>query len=92
MIWGSRSLKFFPAEAMGGIRTLKAIAGPFGAVRFIPTGGITQDNLADYLTHPNVLCCGGSWLVKADLISDGAFEKITQLTRDAVSLVRCVRG
>ena len=89
---GLEVLKFFPAEAMGGIRTLKAIAAPFGGVRFIPTGGINEDNVADYLAHPNVLCCGGSWLVKADLISDGRFEKITQLTRDAVSLVRGVRG
>jgi len=89
---GLEVLKFFPAEALGGIRTLKAIAAPFRGVRFVPTGGVNQDNLADYLGHPSVLCCGGSWLVKADLISEGRFEKITQLTRDAVSVVRGVRG
>jgi len=85
-------LKFFPAEAMGGIATLKAIAAPYGGVKFIPTGGITQNNLADYLVQPSVHCCGGSWLVKANLISAGRFDEITQLTRDAMSVVRQVRG
>jgi 2-dehydro-3-deoxyphosphogluconate aldolase/(4S)-4-hydroxy-2-oxoglutarate aldolase len=85
-------LKFFPAEAMGGIATLKAIAAPYGGVKFIPTGGITRDNLADYLAQPSVHCCGGSWLVKANLISAGKFDEITQLTRDAMSVVRRVRG
>jgi 2-dehydro-3-deoxyphosphogluconate aldolase/(4S)-4-hydroxy-2-oxoglutarate aldolase len=85
-------LKFFPAEASGGIKMLKAIAAPYAGVKFIPTGGINQDNLADYLAHPSVHCCGGSWLVKANLISAGKFDEITRLTRDAVSLVRQVRG
>ena len=85
-------LKFFPAEAMGGIATLKAIAAPYGGVKFIPTGGINQDNLADYLAQPSVHCCGGSWLVKANLISAGRFDEITQLTQDAMSVVRRVRG
>lgn len=89
---GLHILKFFPAEALGGVRMLKAIAAPYGRVRFIPTGGINQDNLADYLAHPSVHCCGGSWLVKASLITAGRFDEITQLTRDAVSVVRAVRG
>ena len=89
---GLRILKFFPAEALGGIRTLKAIAAPYGGVKFIPTGGINRGNLADYLAHPSVHCCGGSWLVKASLISGGEFDEITQLTRDAMSVVREVRG
>jgi len=84
-------LKFFPAEAMGGIATLKAIAAPYGGVKFIPTGGINQNNLADYLAQPSVHCCGGSWLVKANLISAGKFDEIAQLTRDAMSVVRRVR-
>jgi len=84
-------LKFFPAEAMGGIKTLKAIAAPYVGVKFIPTGGINRDNLADYLAHPSVHCCGGSWLVKANLITAGRFDDITQLTREAMSVVRQVR-
>jgi 2-dehydro-3-deoxyphosphogluconate aldolase/(4S)-4-hydroxy-2-oxoglutarate aldolase len=89
---GLSVLKFFPAEALGGVRTLKAIAAPYGRVKFIPTGGINQGNLADYLAQPSVHCCGGSWLVEADLISAGKFDEITQLTRDALSTVRTVRG
>ncbi len=89
---GLSILKFFPAEALGGIKMLKAIAAPYVGVKFIPTGGINLDNLADYLAHPSVHCCGGSWLVKASLISAGKFDEITQLARDAVSLVHQVRG
>jgi 2-dehydro-3-deoxyphosphogluconate aldolase/(4S)-4-hydroxy-2-oxoglutarate aldolase len=89
---GLRILEFFPAEALGGVRTLKAIAGPYANVKFIPTGGINQDNLGDYLALPSVHCCGGSWLAKAGSISAGKFDEITQLTRDAVSLVREVGG
>ena len=89
---GLNILKFFPAHALGGIAMLKAIAAPYGGVKFIPTGGINQDNLADYLAQPMVHCCGGSWLVKAKLISAGRFDEITRLTRDAMSVVRRVRG
>jgi len=89
---GLEILKFFPAEALGGIAMLKAIAAPYGGVRFIPTGGINQNNLANYLAQPSVHCCGGSWLVKANLISAGRFDEITQLTRDAISVVHRVRG
>lgn len=89
---GLEILKFFPAEALGGFRMLKALAAPYGGVKFIPTGGINQDNLADYLAQPSVHCCGGSWLVKANLISASRFNEITQLTRDAMSVVHRVRG
>jgi len=89
---GLRILKFFPAEALGGITTLKAIGAPYANVKFIPTGGINQDNLADYLAQSSVHCCGGSWLVEANLISAGKFDEIAQLTRDALSVVRAVRG
>lgn len=89
---GLKVLKFFPAEAMGGVATLKAISAPYKGVRFIPTGGINQDNLADYLALPSVHCCGGSWMVKAHLISAGRFDEITRLTEEAVSVVRRVRG
>lgn len=89
---GLSILKFFPAEAMGGIETLKAISAPYGGVKFIPTGGISRDNLADYLALPSVHCCGGSWLVKDSLIAAGKFDVVTQLAQDALSVVRQVRG
>lgn len=86
-----RLLKFFPAEAAGGINTLKAIGGPYGGVKFIPTGGIQAANLADYLSLPMVYACGGSWMVKKQLIAAGEFESITRLTREAVEIVRQAR-
>ncbi|MDH7484916.1 MAG: bifunctional 4-hydroxy-2-oxoglutarate aldolase/2-dehydro-3-deoxy-phosphogluconate aldolase [Anaerolineae bacterium] len=89
---GLKVLKFFPAEAMGGVAALKAISAPYKGVKFIPTGGINQDNLANYLALPSVHCCGGSWMVKAHLISAGRFDEITRLTEEAVSVVRRVRG
>jgi len=85
-------LKFFPAEALGGMATLKAIAAPYAGVKFIPTGGINLDNLAEYLAHSSVHCCGGSWLVKASLITAGRFDEIARLAQEAVSVVRQVRG
>lgn len=84
-------LKFFPAEAMGGIATLKAIGGPYANVKFIPTGGISRRNLGSYLAQPMVHCCGGSWLVSASLVSAGEFDEITRLAKEAVSIVRSVR-
>tara|TARA_B100001123_G_scaffold393969_1_gene474357 strand:- start:1215 stop:1856 length:642 start_codon:yes stop_codon:yes gene_type:complete len=85
-------LKFFPAEAAGGIKTLKAISGPYGSIKFVPTGGITLGNLEDYLSLPNVVACGGSWLVKKDQISSGEFDTIETLVREAVQLVDHIRG
>jgi 2-dehydro-3-deoxyphosphogluconate aldolase/(4S)-4-hydroxy-2-oxoglutarate aldolase len=84
-------LKFFPAEALGGIPMLEAVAAPFGAVRFIPTGGISAANLAAYLSLPMVFAVGGSWLVTARLLSDGAFEEIRRLTQEAVAIVDRIR-
>ena len=85
-------LKFFPAEAAGGVKTLKAISGPYGSIKFVPTGGITLGNLEDYLSLPNVVACGGSWLVKKDQISSGEFDAIETLVREAVQLVDRIRG
>jgi len=85
-------LKFFPAEAAGGVKTLKAISGPYGSIKFVPTGGITQGNLEEYLSLPNVVACGGSWLVKKDQISSGEFDTIESLVREAVQLVDRIRG
>lgn len=89
---GLDTLKFFPAEALGGIKTLKAIAAPYGDVRFIPTGGINPHNLAEYLEHPSVLACGGSWLVKKSMIADGEFDTIAKLVQEAMKLVNQIQG
>lgn len=77
-------VKFFPAEAMGGLKTIKAMSAPYGNIRFMPTGGISADNLNDYLSFPKVVACGGSWMVKEDLIRNGKFDEITALTRQSV--------
>lgn len=81
-----RVVKFFPAEAFGGLKTLKAISAPYGMMKFIPTGGINANNLSDYLQFPPVFACGGSWMVKSSLISEGRFDEIERLTREAVNI------
>jgi 2-dehydro-3-deoxyphosphogluconate aldolase/(4S)-4-hydroxy-2-oxoglutarate aldolase len=85
--FGLDVVKFFPAEAFGGVKTLKAISAPYGMMRFVPTGGIGPHNVIDYLRLPNVPACGGSWMVKSDLISKGKFTEIVRLTREAMDLV-----
>lgn len=85
---GLTLLKYFPAEAMGGINMLKAISAPYGEVKFIPTGGLNAQNLGSYLHLPMVFACGGSWFVKSNLITAGNFEEITTLTKEAVSIVQ----
>jgi 2-dehydro-3-deoxyphosphogluconate aldolase/(4S)-4-hydroxy-2-oxoglutarate aldolase len=82
---GLEVVKFFPAGSSGGIKFLKDMAAPYGGVRFIPTGGVNADNLNDYLAYDRVFACGGSWMVKADLISAGKFDEITRLAKEAVS-------
>jgi 2-dehydro-3-deoxyphosphogluconate aldolase/(4S)-4-hydroxy-2-oxoglutarate aldolase len=86
--FGINTVKFFPAEAVGGIKTLKAFAAPFGQVKFIPTGGITEANLADYLSFAPVVACGGSWMVTKDLLAAGDFAKITSITAKAVAMAK----
>lgn len=85
-------LKFFPAHALGGVAMLRAIAAPYADVRFIPTGGINAQNLADYLALPYVHACGGSWLVKRTLISEGQFDEISRMAQEALAIVKQVRG
>lgn len=82
---GLEVVKFFPAEASGGLPLLKAMSAPYGNIRFIPTGGINAKNVNTYLSFPKVHACGGSWMVKADLISSGKFDEITRLTKEAVA-------
>ena len=81
-------VKFFPAEASGGLQMLKALSAPYTEVRFMPTGGINMGNLKQYLAFPKVFACGGSWMVKADFISGENFSEITRLAKEAVDLVK----
>jgi 2-dehydro-3-deoxyphosphogluconate aldolase/(4S)-4-hydroxy-2-oxoglutarate aldolase len=84
-------LKFFPAEAAGGIPMLEALAAVFAGIKFVPTGGITASNFSAYLKLPMVFAVGGSWLVPSKLISAGNFDEITRLTIEAVAMVRTER-
>lgn len=85
--FGLEVLKFFPAAAFGGLKTLKAMSGPYTTVKFVPTGGISPDNLLEYLQFPKVLACGGTWVAKSSLISEGKFDAIVQNAREAVEIV-----
>ena len=89
---GLEVVKFFPAEQFGGVATLKALAAPFTSVRFMPTGGISAKNLADYLGFKKIIACGGSWMVKGDMVAAGEFDKIKEMTAEAVALVKEIRG
>ncbi len=85
-------LKFFPAEASGGIKMLKSLYGPYSEVKFMPTGGVEASNLASYLALPNVIACGGSWMVKEDLVRAGRFDEVAAACREAVALVKAARS
>lgn len=81
---GLEVVKFFPAEAAGGIDMIKAMSAPYGNIKFMPTGGISAKNLRDYLDFPKIIACGGSWMVKKDLINSGNFDTIREMTKEAV--------
>lgn len=81
-------LKFFPAEINGGVKALKAFAGPFAHVKFCPTGGVSEKNYLDYLALNNVLCVGGTWFVPKEAIDKGDFEQIHQLAKQAINGVK----
>ncbi|MBN1499231.1 MAG: bifunctional 4-hydroxy-2-oxoglutarate aldolase/2-dehydro-3-deoxy-phosphogluconate aldolase [Spirochaetes bacterium] len=85
---GIETVKFFPAESFGGINYLKAVSGPFNKLKFIPTGGINQNNIKEYLSFAKVTACGGSWIASKKLISERKFDEIEALTKAAVNLVR----
>ena len=89
---GLKVVKFFPAQQYGGVDTIKALAAPFPQIRFMPTGGVNLKNLKDYLSSDKVVACGGSWMVKGDMIKAGEFDKIAQITREAVALAKEIRG
>lgn len=84
---GLTEVKFFPAEACGGVKYLKALSAPYKKIRFMPTGGIHAGNVNDYLSLDPVFACGGSWMVNTDLINAGDFHAIEMLTKDAVSVM-----
>jgi 2-dehydro-3-deoxyphosphogluconate aldolase/(4S)-4-hydroxy-2-oxoglutarate aldolase len=85
---GLKIFKFFPADLSGGTKMLEILTGPYPEVKFVPTGGINNETLIKYLKLKNVIACGGSWIVKKELISSQNFEEITKLTKDAVSLIK----
>ena len=90
--FGLSHLKFFPAEAAGGVNMIKAMSAPYTGVRFMPTGGINEKNIREYLTCPAVFACGGSWMVSASLINEGRFDEIEKRTAQAVALVKEIKG
>lgn len=85
-------LKFFPAEAFGGLKTIKALSAPFSMVKFMPTGGISLDNLAAYTANPAIIACGGSYMVTSKLINEERWDEITALCRKSVEIIREVRS
>ena len=94
LAFGLRELKFFPAEAVGGVTMLKALNGPYGHLKltFCPTGGIKPENMLDYLELASVPVVGGSWLTKKTVIDQKGFGGVTELAREAVAAVRGLRG
>ena len=84
---GLTAVKFFPAEALGGINMIKALLGPYGGLKLVPTGGINTQNLHDYLSIKNVLACGGSWMVPDDAVKSGDWARVERLTAEAVTLM-----
>lgn len=88
---GLKVVKFFPAEPAGGISMIKAMAAPYVGIKYMPTGGINAKNLEEYLFCDKIICCGGSWMVKGDLVKAGEFDKIRELTAEVRKLVGSIR-
>jgi 2-dehydro-3-deoxyphosphogluconate aldolase/(4S)-4-hydroxy-2-oxoglutarate aldolase len=89
---GLGAVKFFPAEAAGGVNMLKALSAPYTDIKFMPTGGIDASNLSSYLDLKKVIACGGSWMATRELINSGNFKEIARLAKEAVSAVKKIRG
>jgi len=89
---GLREVKFFPGSLAGGVPMLKALGSVFRDVRFMPTGGVSVANLAEFLAVPCVLACGGSWLTPKEAIASGNYDEVTRLAEEAVAIARQVRG
>ena len=89
---GLKVVKFFPAEQFGGVATIKAMAAPYVGLKFMPTGGVSAKNLESYLSCDKIVACGGSWMVKGDLVKAGKFDEIKAMTEEAVKLVAEIRN
>ena len=89
---GLEVVKFFPAEQFGGVSTIKAMAAPYVGLKFMPTGGVNAKNLESYLSCDKIIACGGSWMVKGDLVKAGKFDEIKAMTEEAVKLVADIRS
>ena len=85
---GLTTVKFFPAEQFGGVKTIKALSAPYVGLTFMPTGGISAENIKDYLSCSSVIACGGSFMVSAKMIEAGEFDKIKMLTEEAVKIAK----
>lgn len=89
---GLSFVKLFPAEVVGGIAMLRALSGPYSAVKFMPTGGVKPENAAQYLSLANVVCCGGTWITPEALVENGQFDEIERLAYKAAALRDCLRA
>lgn len=89
---GLSTVKFFPAEQAGGLSFIKAVAAPYTQLTFMPTGGINANNVKDYLAYDRIVACGGSWMVKKDLVKAGKFDEIEALVAEAAAVVKAIRG
>ena len=89
---GLEVVKFFPAEPAGGLKMIKAVAAPYVGLQFMPTGGISAANVREYLKFDRIIACGGSWMVKADLVKAGKFDEIKALSAEAAAIVKEIRG
>jgi 2-dehydro-3-deoxyphosphogluconate aldolase/(4S)-4-hydroxy-2-oxoglutarate aldolase len=89
---GLRTVKFFPAKLAGGVPMLKAFSSVFREMRFMPTGGVSAENLSEFLALPSVIACGGSWLTPKESIAAGDYDAITKLAREAVEIARAARA
>ena len=89
---GVKVFKFFPAESYGGLKTIKALSGPFPQIKFLPTSGINQGNAAEYYKNPKILAVGGSWMVTKDMVAAGDFDGIAEKSAAATALFREIRG
>ena len=85
-------VKFFPAEPAGGLKMIKAVSAPYTMLKFMPTGGISAENVREYLAFDKILACGGSWMVKKDMIKNGEFDKIKEMVAEAAAIVKEIRG
>lgn len=84
--------KFFPAAQYGGLSTIKALAAPFVGHRFMPTGGVSTENVEEYLSCPSIIACGGTWMVKPEIFADGDFSEVQRIATEAMEAVHRVRG